>query len=96
MEIVKILKKIKKRKMKIHELKTNVEFFTAIYSGNKQFEIRKDDRDFEVGDELVLKEYSRENLQYTGRFLHRKVDYVLRGGQFGLEDGYVIMSISKI
>jgi hypothetical protein len=82
--------------MKVHELKTHKEYFVPIFTGFKQFEIRKDDRDFEVGDELVLKEFDKANLVYTGRFLHRRVDYILRGGQFGLEEGYVIMSLSKI
>lgn len=82
--------------MKIHELKTHTEYFSAILAGTKRFEIRKDDRDFEVGDQLLLREYNRANLNYTNRILHRKVDYILRGGQFGLEEGYVIMSLSKI
>jgi hypothetical protein len=82
--------------MKIHELKIYKEYFSLIISGLKSWELRKDDRDFERGDELVLKEYDGKELCYTGRFLHRKVDYVLKGGQFGLEEGYVIMSLSKI
>lgn len=82
--------------MKVHELKVYKEYFSLILSGNKSWELRKDDRDFEKGDELVLKEYDKSELQFTGRFLHRKVDYVLKGGQFGLEEGYVIMSLSKI
>lgn len=80
----------------VHELKTHIEYFIHVASGEKQFEIRKDDREFKVGDELVLKEFNQTELIYTGRFLHRKVDYILKGGQFGLEEGYVIMSLSKI
>jgi hypothetical protein len=82
--------------MKVHELKIYTEYFVLIHSGLKPWEIRKDDRDFEKGDELVLKEYDKSELQFTGRFLHRKIDYVLKGGKFGLEEGYVIMSLSKI
>jgi ASC-1-like (ASCH) protein len=82
--------------MKIHELKTYKEYFALVKSGVKQFEIRIDDRDFEIGDELILREWDKENLVYTGRFIHRKVDYLLKGGQFGLADEYVVMSISKI
>jgi hypothetical protein len=82
--------------MKVHELKIHKEYFAEIIAGFKSFEIRKDDRDFEIWDELVLREFDKANLVYTGRFLHRRVDYILRGGQFGLEEGYVIMSFSKI
>lgn len=40
-----------------HELKCHTEYFGRICSGQKTFEIRKNDRDFQVGDILVLKEY---------------------------------------
>lgn len=38
----------------IHELKILPEYFEAVTSGRKQFEIRKNDRDFKVGDQLIL------------------------------------------
>lgn len=82
--------------MKIHELRIYKEYFTLVKSGVKQFEVRLNDREFEIGDELILKEWDKENLVYTGRFLHRKVDYLLKGGQFGIVEGYVVMSMSKI
>lgn len=40
----------------IHELKLRKEFFDYVRFGIKKFEIRKDDRDYKVGDTLVLKE----------------------------------------
>jgi len=82
--------------MKIHELKTHKEYFNLILHGKKSWELRKDDRDFEPGDELLLREFDKLELNFTGRILHRKVDYIFKAGQFGLEDGYVIMSLSKI
>ena len=50
-----------------HELKILPEFFTAIIFGKKKFEIRKNDRDFRVGDVLKLMEYDGKN--YTGNFI---------------------------
>jgi hypothetical protein len=44
-------------KMKVHELKTWPEYFKAIKKGEKTFELRKNDRDFEKGDILVLREF---------------------------------------
>lgn len=41
----------------IHELKILHEYFEAVTSGRKQFEIRKNDRGFKVGDQLILCEH---------------------------------------
>ncbi|QIW50765.1 DUF3850 domain-containing protein [Lactococcus raffinolactis] len=43
--------------MKTHELKLDTKYFDDVKSGKKDFEIRKNDRDFEVGDILELKKY---------------------------------------
>lgn len=43
-----------------HELKVWPEYFHRISSGQKTFEIRKNDRDFQVGDTLILKEFNPE------------------------------------
>jgi len=41
----------------VHDLKTWPLYFAAVSSGKKTFEIRKNDRDFKVGDILILKEF---------------------------------------
>jgi hypothetical protein len=87
--------------MKTHELKTDQEVYQAVVEGLKTYEIRKDDRGFNVGDFLLLKEteYTGEEmangrpLEYTGRQHEVQVIYVLRGPIYGLKDGWVIMSI---
>lgn len=43
--------------MKTHELKCWSESFVGIVDGKKRFEYRKDDRQYEVGDLLQLKEF---------------------------------------
>src|SRR5690348_13292378 len=42
---------------KTHVLKVWPDFYAAIASGRKTFEIRKDDRDFAEGDRLLLREW---------------------------------------
>lgn len=39
-----------------HELKIQPKYFRAILDGKKNFEIRKNDRGYKVGDKVVLKE----------------------------------------
>lgn len=76
-----------------HDLKTWPEYFNEIFLGHKTFEVRKNDRDFKVGDYLILKEWDQNTNSYTGRMMVRKVSYIFKGGEFGVKDGYVVMSI---
>lgn len=82
--------------MKTHELKTWPQYFEQVVAGQKQFEIRKNDRDFQVGDVLVLDEYCPDRKVYTGNYAIVKIEYILHGGQFGIEPGYCVMSITLI
>lgn len=80
---------------KLHELKTWPEHFRCVEAGWKTFELRKNDREFEVGDVLALHEYVPDTNKYTGRVCFRRITHVLPGGSFGLEDGYVALSLSR-
>ena len=66
-------------------------YFDAVEEGQKNFEIRKDEDDVQVGDRLVLCEW-KEDYGYTGRYATRKIKYVLRNmPEYGLKDGYCII-----
>jgi len=77
-----------------HSLKTESEYFKAIENGIKNFELRKNDRDFKVGDRLNLQETI--NSEYTGAGMVKKVIYILEGGKFGLDPEYCIMQLADI
>jgi len=79
---------------KIHELKTWKDYFHEVFMGRKTFEVRKNDRNFQVGDILTLKEWDNEKQEFTGNSLSRRITYILKGGQFGIEEGFVVMSIA--
>jgi len=84
-----------------HELKTDPEVFDLVMGGKKTFEIRKDDRGFNVGDRLLLRKTvhtgeemaSGSPLEYEGSFWTVEVKRIMRGPIYGLEDGWCIMSI---
>ena len=81
---------------KTHELKTLPEYFAAVADGSKPFEVRRNDRNFAVGDGLLLREYNPETTeQYTGRKIWLTVSYVLLGGQFGIEPGYAVLGLKR-
>lgn len=76
-----------------HELKCWPCYFVLIACGDKSFEVRKDDRGFEIGDTLRLREW--EPLEgYTGRELRRVIHWILRGPLLDLiPEGVVVMEI---
>lgn len=75
----------------VHELKILPEYFEAVVTGRKNFELRKDDRRYFVNDILLLREWTPEN-GYTGRTKSRFVEYILRDCP-GLESGYCILGL---
>jgi len=90
----------------VHELKCWPEYFCAVLAGLKTFEVRKNDRNFGLFDELILKEwepaidvngvvsYAPLNGQYTGRSCRVMVAYLLDGIFFeGIEHGFVVMAV---
>ena len=82
----------------IHRLKTLQPYFDDVKSGKKPFEIRVNDRDYQVGDILVLEEYNNTDLStgYTGQVIIKSVTYVLTNcSQYGLKDGYCIMGLAE-
>lgn len=85
-----------KKESMLHELKTWKQYFAMVFCGSKTFEVRLNDRDYKLGDELLLKEWCPEKKEYTGRILHRRVDYILYGGAFGIEPEFCVMSITKV
>ena len=75
-----------------HDLKISSSYFWPVKAGRKTAELRKDDRNYQVGDILNLQEYN--NGKYTGRCVSVDVTHVLRNcEEYGLMAGYCILSI---
>lgn len=81
----------------IHELKTWPQYWVAVAAGSKPFELRRDDRAFEVGDTLVLREWNPVTHCYSGRSLRVPVTYVLRNAmQFGVCAGFAVLGLGAV
>jgi len=52
------------------------EYFDAVNSGQKKFELRLNDFAIAPGDTLLLSEWDPATKAYTGRKIERKVTYV--------------------
>lgn len=80
----------------IHKLKCVQPYFNDIVNGKKKFEVRKDDRGYKVGDRLDLFVGSHEIVENEfGRLhVHVWVTYLMYGGNFGVQSGYVVLGIT--
>lgn len=77
-----------------HELKILPQWFADVLTGKKNFEIRRNDRDFKVGDYLLLKEWDKG--RYTGREVKKRIQYIYFGdGTYGLSDEYCILALEN-
>jgi hypothetical protein len=53
--------------MKVHTVKSWPQFFKPILEGSRTHELRKNDRGYEIGDRLELREFMPETQTYSGR-----------------------------
>ena len=67
---------IKAKIMKVHYVKCLPEFFKLIVNGKKRFEIRYDDRKYQIGDLVILREY--ENGVYSKEKICKTIEAIPR------------------
>lgn len=78
-----------------HELKIYPWFFCALVTGKKRFELRENDRNYQVGDTLILREYDPAQRRYTGYVVRAEVTYLLNLNEYlELDTDYVVLSIT--
>lgn len=86
--------------MTTHKLKVFIKYADAIMNGTKTFEIRKNDRNFKVGDKIVFDVVSNEGISIGAAARHPlngqtyRIDYILDDFE-GLAQKYVAFAISK-
>lgn len=79
--------------MIVHELKLEQPFFDDVFYGRKEFEVRKNDRNFQIGDRLKLIEFPFTSKQ---KYVFKDIKYILEGNQFGIEKGCVVLGLKEI
>ncbi|OGG60624.1 hypothetical protein A2765_03540 [Candidatus Kaiserbacteria bacterium RIFCSPHIGHO2_01_FULL_56_24] len=87
--------------MALIKKKILTEYFDAVFSGKKTWELRLGDMEVAEGDTLVLQEWNPETKEYTGREISKEVTYVRKfkidelfwPKEEVMEKGLVIVSI---
>lgn len=74
----------------IHKIKITSDYYIADKNMTKSFEVRKNDRNYQVGDILELREW--QNNKYTGQTIRRKITYILNNQNY-CKEGFVILGI---
>ena len=75
-----------------HELKIDNIYFEDILNNSKKFEIRNNDRNFSVGDTVILKEIDSKR-NYTDRELSVNIIYIT---DYEQKEGYIIFGFERI
>lgn len=78
---------------RVHYIRLAATYYNDVATGKKPFELRKNDRDYKVGDILEMNEF--KDGRNTGRVIRCRVSYMLEG-YTGLTDGYCILGIKVL
>lgn len=93
---------------RVHDLAVWSPYWALINAGQMRVMVCRDDCGHRAGDVLILREWdpnlkpgalaenkalSDDRTGVTGQVCHRQVTHVLRGGQFGLAEEYVALSL---
>lgn len=86
------------RAIKTHILKTIDPFFLDVWNDVKKFDLRKDDRDYQVRDFLILYLYDPNSPTdfMDSDFVFCRITYILSDTTMGLKDGYAILGLEII
>ena len=77
-----------------HELKTINPYYNDIDMGTKTFEVRKNDRNFKVGDLMILREYLQQGI-YSGKSITCIITYVLDNPEY-CKEKYAVLGFKKL
>jgi hypothetical protein len=83
-----------------HVVKSWPEYFEPLMTGAKTFDLRRNDRDYQVGDLITLKEYEPRDKAYSGREITKRISCLMHGVGVGAIEplkglglGYVILQL---
>lgn len=85
-------------KQVVHRLKIESRFFDALWDGSKTAEIRKNDRNFKVGDLLYFTQQVDICVSYglsSSRSMATQITHIVEGKEYGIRKGYAMLSLAR-
>lgn len=79
-----------------HEIKCIFPYFSDVWLVRKNFEIRNNDRNYQAGDFVLIKEFDKNTACYTGRSVLVIITYILKDFPQGLKDNYIVFSFHPL
>lgn len=81
---------------KVHEIKLLEDYCDAVLSGEKTFEVRKNDRGYQKGDHISFIPVDRLCLKIPHPVSEKEYEITYVHSGLGLENGYVVFSIKDV
>lgn len=81
--------------MTTHLLKILKQYADEVAAGNKMFEVRKNDRNFQKGDHVQFLVIDHNGLHDVDKTMY-EITYVLADFPTGLKKGYVVFGIRRM
>ena len=75
-----------------HHVKSRADFFIKVVTGEETAQIRKDDRNYQPGDQMILYEWISDKRIFSGKTCSVSILSVIRDFT-GLQKGYCCLSI---
>lgn len=98
-ELVQAIKGVTRGKPHIHELKIKEMYADDVLSGRKNFEVRKDDRNYCVGDLIAFSVVNNaSSVWFISHDLNKRmyeITYILRNTEY-VKKGYAVLAIKEV
>ena len=82
--------------IKVHNVKCHSKAFEVKWDGRKPWEYRLNDRNYKEGELINEMEFRVRSNLFTGREILERIEFILYGGEYGILEGYVIMTTKEI
>lgn len=80
---------------KLHVLKIREKYLKDIEKGIKTFELRKNDRDYQVNDLIRFVDANGQNHSKSSKYLY-EITYILKNvPEYGLNEDYCILGLRR-